>query len=228
MRVFPGGFDLVWGYMSTLGITETAAGVPSPLNFLLYATACTGAAVLSIPFWLILQRAFPEPRRAMHTSIIGTIFGVAAAPFIAFAGLTPGNLMIDLHRLVSIFFFLFFTIAVLIYSYAIILSKDIENRYAVFGIVAFSLCFLHIAGPLVGLPQIQKIAVYSLFLWPLFQGTKLFRIFRITPGRVGLPSLSLKPLLKPFHLTLIRRFPSPRMGGASPCGGTRCSLVRQW
>lgn len=209
MRVFPGGFDVVWGYLSTLGVTETAAGIPSPLNFLLYATACTGAAVLSIPFWLTLHRAFPEPRRARHTSLIGTIFGVAAAPFIALAGLTPGNLMIDLHRLVSIFFFLFYTFAVLVYSYAIILSKDIGNRYAVTGILAFTFCFLHIAGPLVGLPQIQKVAVYSLFLWPLFQGTKLLGLFRITPGQVSLPSLSIKPLLKPFQLAWIRRFPSP-------------------
>lgn len=209
MRVFPGGFDLAWGYMSTLGVTVTAAGIPAPLNFLLYATACTGAAVLSVPFWLTLRRVFPEPRRAMHTSLIGTIFGVAAAPFVALAGLTPGNLMIDLHRLVSFLFFVFYILAVVVYSYAIILSKDIGNHYAVAGILAFTFCFLHIAGPLVGLPQIQKIAVYSLFLWPLFLSTKLFQVFRITQGRVRLPSLSIKPLLKPFQLTWIRRFPSP-------------------
>jgi hypothetical protein len=214
MRVFPGGFDIIWGYMSTLGVTVTAAGIPSPLNFLLYGSACTLAAMCLVPFWVVYHRAFTEPRRAMHTSLIGSGLGIAACPFIALAGLTPGNLMIDIHRLVSFLFFVLYIGAILVYSYAILLSKDIGNRYALFGIVAVSLCFMHIAGPLVGLPQIQKIAVYSLFLWPLFQGIKLVNVFGIT-DRLRIP----RWLVKPLPLSWIRHIQSPRIS---------ISPVRPW
>ncbi len=214
MRVFPGGFDVAWGYMSTLGVTVTAAGIPSPINSLFFATACTLAAVFLIPFWLTYPRVFSEPKRARHTALIGSVIGVAASPFVALVGFTPGNLMIDIHRLVSFLFFVLYIVAVLVYSYAILLSKDVGNRYAIFGIVSVFLCFLHITGPLMGLPQIQKIAVYSMFLWPLFQGIKLVKIFRITDG-LRIPSW----LVKPLSFSRIRHIQSPRIS---------FSLVRPW
>ncbi len=175
--VYPGEYNFLLHHLSNLGLTETG-GVPSPLNYILLALAYSSAAVCMVPFWLSLRTLFNEPRRLYHTSLIGSISGIIAALFLSVSAFLPGNLLFQQHRWASIFFFFFLSSAILVYSYAIIVSKDYGNLYALVGVAVVALLYLHAIVPGLESPTVQKVVMFSLIFWSAFQGIKLLNIFR--------------------------------------------------
>jgi hypothetical protein len=73
--------------------------------------------------------------------------------------------------------------AILIYSLAIAVDNDYHWTYAIPGLIISSICYVYAVGLLVpGLGflatnAVQKIAVYGLVIWSIFQAFKLLREF---------------------------------------------------
>ena len=78
MLIYPGGYSFLENSFSSLGLTETN-GQPTMLNYILFSTACTSAAVCSVPFWLAIRTVFEESGRLKMLGWLGLILGFIAA-----------------------------------------------------------------------------------------------------------------------------------------------------
>jgi len=177
MAIYPGGYNFLLNYFSELGLTVTA-GVPTPADYILFSIACTLAAVFSVPFWLTLRLFFTEPPRLNYLSWLGTILGLAAAPFLSALALFAGNVFPSQHGWSTLLFFLLFSSAIIVYSIAIFLHKSYGYPFALIGVVVAIICYGHVLIPGMGTALIQKIAVYGLILWSAFQGIRLLQYLR--------------------------------------------------
>jgi hypothetical protein len=183
MLTFPGGYDFLGNSFSSLGQTVINS-TPSMLNYYLFVTACTGAAICLIPFLFAMRTEFTGTTTLKGLSWLGTILGLAAAPNLSGLSLFAGNLFPDEHGLTTRLFFILIMLGILFYSIAIVMKKDYGNIYAVIGFVVVIICVLHIGGmfgimsDLFGTAAWQKLAVYALVLWSAFQGYRLLKIFQ--------------------------------------------------
>jgi len=183
MLTYPGGYSFLENSFSSLGLTVINS-TPSMLNYFLFVTACTGAAVCLIPFLFAMRTEFTETTTLKGLSWLGTILGLAAAPNLSALSLFAGNLFPDEHGLTTRLFFILIMLGILCYSVAIVMKKDYGNIYAVIGFVVVIICVLHIMGmfgvmsEFFGTAAWQKLAVYSLVLWSAFQGYRLLKIFQ--------------------------------------------------
>ena len=159
MLTYPGGYSFFDNYFSELGLTVTN-GTPSLLNYALFIVACSSAALCLIPFLLAMQTVFTETKSLTALSWTGTIFGIAAAPNLAFLAIFAANIQ------------------------AILLKKEYPNLYAIIGLAVVVICFLLIGAFFVpaleffGSALWQKVSVYALILWSAFQGYYLLKIFQ--------------------------------------------------
>ena len=182
MLTYPGGYSFLEYSFSSLGLTVINS-VPSMLNYFLFVTACTGAAVCLIPFLFAIRTVFTETSGLKALSLLGTIFGLAAAPNLSALSIFAGNVFPEIHGNTTRLFFILIMLGILCYSIAIIMKKDYENIYAVIGLIVVVICVLHIvamfgiASELFGTALWQKVAVYALVLWSAFQGYKLLKVF---------------------------------------------------
>ena len=182
MLTYPGGYSFLDDYFSSLGRTEINS-TPSMLNYFLFVTACTGAAVCIIPFLFAMRTEFTGTTTLKGLSCIGTILGLAAAPNLSALALFAGNLYPDEHGLTTRLFFILIMLGILFYSIAIVIKKDYGNVYAIIGFVVVIICLLHIVGMFGIMSELfstalwQKIAVYALVLWSAFQGYRLLKVF---------------------------------------------------
>jgi len=182
MLTYPGGYSFLDDYFSSLGRTEINS-TPSMLNYFLFVTACTGAAVCIIPFLFAMRTEFTGTTTLKGLSWIGTILGLAAAPNLSALALFAGNLYPDEHGLTTRLFFILIMLGILFYSIAIVIKKDYGNVYAIIGFVVVIICLLHIVGMFGIMSELfstalwQKIAVYALVLWSAFQGYRLLKVF---------------------------------------------------
>jgi len=182
MLTYPGGYSFLDDYFSSLGRTEINS-TPSMLNYFLFVTACTGAAVCIIPFLFAMRTEFTGTTTLKGLSWIGTILGLAAAPNLSALALFAGNLYPDEHGLTTRLFFILIMLGILFYSIAIVIKKDYGNIYAIIGFVVVIICLLHIVGMFGIMSELfstalwQKIAVYALVLWSAFQGYRLLKVF---------------------------------------------------
>ena len=174
MLIYPVPYLFLDYTFSSLGLSVTS-GTPTPQNWFLFATATTVAGALSIPFWLSIRTQFDGNVTLRALSWGGTILGVIAAPCLAGIGIFAADLFGLQHGLSTIIFFILFAIAIGMYSVAILLNKDYENAYALVGIIASALNILYIF--VIPGAAMQKIAVYGMILYSVFQGYKLLGIF---------------------------------------------------
>ena len=182
MLTFPGGY-LFFDYpISALGLTVINS-TPSMLNYFLFVSACTGAAVCLIPFVLTIRTLFTETMGLKALSGLGTMFCLIAAPFLSALAVFAGNEYPSLHGWSTIYFFIFIMLGILFYSIGIFLNSEYKNLYGVIGFVIVIICILHIVG-MFGIasmyfasPIWQKIAIYGLVLWSVFQGYYLLKVF---------------------------------------------------
>ncbi len=182
MLTYPGGYSFLEYSFSSLGQTVINS-TPSLLNYALFVTACTGAAVCLVPFLFVMRTEFTKTSTLKGLSWLGTILGVASAPNLSALAIFAGNVYPDIHGLTTRLFFILIMLGILFYSIAIIMKKDFGNIYALIGFVVVIVCVLHIIAMFgvmsewFGTAAWQKLAVYALVLWSAFQGYRLLKIF---------------------------------------------------
>ena len=177
MIPYPEGYLFLENSFSSLGLSVTR-GYPTPLNWFFFATATTLAGSLSIPFWLSIRTVLSETTIEKALSGIGTVIGVLAGPCLAGVGIFAGDLYPELHGWSTILFFLLFSSAIIVYSIAILINKDYEPVYALIGIIVAIICYSYILVPGFGNNAMQKLAVYAMILYSVFQGYKLLYMFK--------------------------------------------------
>ncbi|MHA1935952.1 MAG: DUF998 domain-containing protein [Candidatus Thorarchaeota archaeon] len=177
MAFYPEGYSFLENSFSSLGLSVTR-GIPTPQNWFMFATATTLAGSLSIPFWFTIRDRFTESTPLKALGWLGTILGVIAGPCLAGIGIFAGDVFGVQHYWSTILFFLLFSSAIIIYSIAILINKDYENVYALIGIIVAIICYTHVLMPGFGNPAMQKLAVYSLVLYSVFQGYKLLKVYQ--------------------------------------------------
>jgi len=173
MIPYPEGYSFLENSFSSLGLSVTR-GVPTPWNWFFFATATTVAGALSIPFWLTIRTAFTNTTPQKALSWIGTIIGVIAGPCLAGVGIFAGDVFPYQHGWSTLLFFILFAIAIAFYSFAIILNKEYGYLYALVGFIACIILFLHIY--VIGGAAMQKLTVYSIILYSVFQGHRLLKM----------------------------------------------------
>jgi len=182
MLTYPGGYSFLEYSFSALGLTVINS-TESMLNYFLFVTACTGAAVCLIPFLFAIRTIFTETAGLKVLSWLGTIFGLAAAPNLSALSIFAGNVFPEIHGNTTRLFFILIMLGILCYSVAIVMNKEYENIYALIGFIVVVVCVLHIiamfgiASELFGTALWQKVSVYALVLWSAFQGYKLLKVF---------------------------------------------------
>lgn len=175
MLIYPGGYSFLDDPFSALGLSVTN-GVDTPLNWFLFAFATTLSGLTSIPFWIRMRLEFLHDMRGKVMSSLGTIIGSVAGVCLCGVGIFAGDVYPLEHGLSTILFFILFAISVAIYSITILVNSEYENIHAVAGIIACLLCLLHIF--FIHGAAMQKIAVYGIILFAVFQGYTLLKKYQ--------------------------------------------------
>ncbi len=181
MLIYPGGYSFLGNYFSELGLTVTN-GQPSMADYYLFSIACTSAAVCIVLFMLSMRTVFVETPLLKYLSWLGTMLGIVAAPFLSSLALFAGNVFPYQHGWSTILFFVLYSIAIVVYSIAILFNKSYNRLYSLVGFIVAAICLLYIFW--LGSAWMQKLAVYALVLWSAFQGYRLLQLF----GQTKAPS----------------------------------------
>ena len=182
MLTFPGGYSFLEYPFSALGLTEIN-GTPSMLNYYLFVTACTDAAICYVPLFLAMWTRFTETTGLKVMAGTGVIFGLASAPNLSALAIFAGDVYPAEHGQTTIMFFILITIGILIYSLTIFLNNEYPQLYGLIGLIVVGICFCYIGAffsPIFGIFATalwQKVSVYALVLWSAFQGYYLLKVF---------------------------------------------------
>jgi hypothetical protein len=182
MLTYPGGYNFLENSFSALGLTVISS-TPSMLNYFLFVTACTGAAVCLVPFMFTIRTLFTETTGLKVLSWLGTLLGLGAAPNLSALAIFAGNVFPSIHGNTTRLFFILIMAGILCYSIAIVMNKEYKNIYAGIGFIVVIVCLLHIIAmfgilsPYFGTALWQKVSVYALVLWSVFQGFYLLKVF---------------------------------------------------
>lgn len=175
MIVYPGGYSFLENYFSELGLTEVG-GQDNLLGYVLFSAACTSAAVFSIPFWITIRTVFTSNGFLKVLSWLGTILGLVAAPCLSALALFAADLYPSQHGWATLFFFILYAAAIIVYSTAMVANKEYNRLYSLIGFAVAAICLIHIFA--LHDAWMQKLAVYSLVLWSAFQGYRLLQLLR--------------------------------------------------
>lgn len=185
MLTFPGGYSFIDDPFSALGLTVINS-TPSMLNYYLFVTACTGAAICYVPLLFAMWTRFTETNLLKVLAGIGVIFGLASAPNLSALAIFAGNVFPAEHGLTTLLFFILITIGILIYSIAIFLNSEYTQLYGLIGLIVVAICFCYIGAffssiipffAIFGTALWQKVSVYALVMWSAFQGYYLLKVF---------------------------------------------------
>jgi hypothetical protein len=170
--LYPGGYDYFGYYFSDLGAVTARNGDPNFISRILFFVALILLALILVPFWLTIRSLFTESNRGKILGKIGSILGMVSSPFLIGVALFPFDTKLNLHILATLVFVLLFVSATLLYSISIILNKNYPRYFGVIGfilfvipIVSFTVSFMDPFTPLGAF--LQKIALYSYFIWVL-------------------------------------------------------------
>jgi hypothetical protein len=182
MLTYPGGYNFLENSFSALGLTVINS-IPSMLNYFLFVTACTGAAVCLIPFVLAMRTLFTQTTGLKALSWLGTLLVIGSAPNLSALAIFAGNEAPEIHGNTTRLFFILIMAGILCYSIAIVMNSEYKNIYAGIGFIVVIVCFLHIIAmfgimsPYFGTALWQKVSVYALVLWSVFQGYEHLKVF---------------------------------------------------
>jgi len=172
MILYPGGYSFIDNYFSELGLT-VINGQPAFLNYVLFSLACTSAAICSIPFWIAIRIEFTDSLTLKSIGLLGTALGIIAAPFLSALSLFAADIYPFQHGWATVLFFIFYSIAIVVYSVGMLTNPDYKSILSLIGFVVAAICIVYIF--LLGTTLMQKVAVYSLVLWSGFQGYYLMK-----------------------------------------------------
>lgn len=180
MIIYPGGYIFWEHFFSNLGTLQALGPGGEPLglsnipSYIIFVIACTTAAILIIPFLLGLNTLFKKTKIEKYLSIIGTIFGLIAAPNLSLLAIFPSDVLHVPHVLTTQLFFIFYGVTIILFSLAILIDKDYENYYGYIGLIIAVFLLLYAFVFLYNAP-FQKVTVYLTILWSAIQGIKLWK-----------------------------------------------------
>lgn len=165
---YPGGYNYFEYYFSDLGAVVAKNGEMNSISSTLFFMTLTVVAIALIPYWLIIRLLFAESRVERIFSVLGSALGLVSSPFIIGIALFPIDTQLETHILVTLIFFLLFTLATLLYSIAIILNKHYSNYIGFTGVVLFVISIVIFLDPLAPhVAFLQNIVAYGYFIWVL-------------------------------------------------------------
>ncbi len=177
MLFYPDGYEFLGHYFSDLGTTVSRNGLPNMTSRILFVIACTWAGISLIPFWIVMPTLFLQTRIAKYISFAGSILGLISSPFLVLLSIYAADIFGAEYGWTTMYFFLLFAIAIMIYSVAILLNSDYKNIYGIVSVIFSIYIILSIYGFLpadMGVLN-QKIMVYGFCLWASFQTTNIWK-----------------------------------------------------
>ncbi|MHA1658402.1 MAG: hypothetical protein ACTSUT_04675 [Promethearchaeota archaeon] len=179
MLFYPDGYEFLGHYLSDLGTTVSRNGLSNMTSRVFFVIACTWAGISLITFWIVMPTLFLQTKIAKYLSFAGSILGVMSSPLLALISFYAADVYLDEHIWVTMYFFLFFAMAIMIYSVAILLNNDYENIYGIVGVIFSIIIVLFIFGYFSPYNVLmQKVVVYGFCLWTSFQATKIWKDVR--------------------------------------------------
>lgn len=168
--LYPGGYDYFGYFFSDLGTVRARNGDPNTISSLLFSLSFASLMICLIPFWFIILTIFNRTISERRLSIYGSLSGLLSIIFGLGVVIYPMDTHFEEHRFFAVLFFSFLAIAVLLYSFAILLNPDYANYYSFlsFGLFVIVGLFETVA---FGSYQafVQKVIFYCFFLWLLVQ-----------------------------------------------------------
>ncbi len=153
MIIFPGGTRLdssVVGYsfsynkFSDLGMWETYSGGSNLISFLLFNIGLIIVGLSLIPYVVFSAKYFISQDKPKHWVYIGEIAGIIASVAFVGVGLTPRDLLIDLHHVAEYSAFLSIFIMSLIYMLFIFKDSDYPNKYSIIYVICVICQFVYL------------------------------------------------------------------------------------
>ncbi len=166
MLAYPDGYNFIGHYLSDLGTTVTRNGVPNPISRTLFVISCVVAGLALIDFWILVTMLFRDTLLMKVLSRIGSILGIISAPLLMLLAIYAADTHLIEHVITTIYFFLLFAIAIIVYSIAILINKNYSIIYSIISIGFSILILLFIFGFFMFMNVImQKIVVYGFCTW---------------------------------------------------------------
>jgi len=184
MIFYPRPYNFFNDHFSMLGLMNAnplffgriPQGLPlaNPISSILFMSALIITSIATVPFWIIIPSLFGANRNTKILSQVGSIVGLISSPLlngIAF----PADIYLEIHSFSTMWFFLLFAVAIMIYTIAIFLNGNYPNLYAFFGVIVVVVAILYVFVPFSPLNAMhQKLAVYLFIAWPLVQAKKIW------------------------------------------------------
>jgi len=169
---YPGDYSFFKYYFSDLGAVVARNGEINLISSKLFFVALIVIALSLVPFWLIIRSLFTNSQFERALSTLGSSLGLMSTPFLIGIGILPFDTQLEAHIVVALLFVLFFHLAILLYSIAIVMHHYHPNYL---GIIGFLLLVTTIGTFVVsliypGTPYgafLQKIEFYGYTIWAL-------------------------------------------------------------
>ena len=191
MLFYPDGYSFTADYFSYLGTTiNMKTGSPNLVSRILFLIACVVVGASLIPFWIVISTLFSESRLNKYISISGSIMGIISSVCLMGVGIFAEDTHYIVHISLAQMFFSFILIAVIIYSFAILLNPTYHNIYSLIGIgssISIIILLYIFRNSMLMNVLLQKIIVYGYCAWVVLQISQIWKV-------IGIP-LNYKKLL---------------------------------
>ena len=140
MQVYPGGtlhndasvgYSFTENFFSDMGTYEARNGEPNYLSMIIFAFSLTIVGVTFAFYYLVLPQVLGNDKLNYTMAVIGTLFAFGGSACMLGVGLTPSDLVFDLHVFFANNIFHCFLITALMYTVAIFRSDTLKKRYAI-------------------------------------------------------------------------------------------------
>jgi len=184
MFLYPDGYSFTGDYFSNLGTTiNVKTGSPNIIPRILFLTACVVVGASLIPFWMVISTFFTEKKLLKYISISGSVIGIISSICLMSVGIFAEDTHYFLHSSSAKLFFSFVIIAILIYSFALLLNSAYHYVYSFIGIIfsvsAISMLYLFRYSIMINIIM-QKVIVYGYCAWVTVQISAILKKLGIT------------------------------------------------
>ena len=182
MSFYPDNFSLTEHYYSDLGTTITINNsLPNSISCIIFIIACFITGLSLMPFWIVLLTLLTDTKIKKILAFLGTISGIIGAFFLIALSIFPYDIFLFEHGLTSRGFYLFLTIAILLYTIGLFFNKSYNKIFTLLCLAfsIFSILFVFKIYPEFILFNTKKIYIYPSLQKVIFNGFWLWIIFHI-------------------------------------------------
>ena len=141
------GYSFTSNFFSDMGAYQARNGEPNYLSMIFFSISLILVGGTFALYYLVLPKVLGNNNRNYYLSWIGTIFALGGSICLIGTGLTPTDLVFDLHVFFANNIFHCFLITSFFYSIVIFDTDILEKRYA-FGYLVFFISILLYVGVL--------------------------------------------------------------------------------